>query len=319
MRGGRIKIRGVDAVYHCMSRTVNGERSLGVRHREVLQRMLLKVAEFSGVRVITYCLMENHFHVLVRVPGVDRPSDKELVRRFRLLYPKPGFYQPMSADRLELVLSKGGAEAESLRRVLLARMGDVSEFMKTLKQRFSIWFNQFEKRFGPVWSDRFKSVLVEGGHSSLKTVAAYIDLNPVRAGIVRDPGEYAFSGFGKASTGRQFELVGIRSLGGGRALQISEYRNILRGKGELSGGGRDSGVGDFDRDSNELLKRNRYFTNGKILGSEGFVRDLLEGMLVFHEATRRRRCPMSVGVAGGVFAGTSVRRRKTCQREVEKV
>ena len=68
-------------------------------------------------------------------------------------------------------------------------MGDVSAFMKELKQRFSIWFNRSHKRFGTLWAERFKSVLIENAASALRTVAAYIDLNPVRAGLVEDPKE----------------------------------------------------------------------------------------------------------------------------------
>ena len=83
-------------------------------------------------------------------------------------------------------------EAEAIRRRLLARMGDVSEFMKSVKQRFGIWFNKTHGRYGTLWADRFKSVLVEGHANPLQTMAAYIDLNPVRAGLVEDPKGLSF-------------------------------------------------------------------------------------------------------------------------------
>jgi len=77
-------------------------------------------------------------------------------------------------------------------------MYDLSEFMKTLKQRFSFWFNKSHERGGPLWNGRFKSVLVESpacheqdfAHNAITTMAAYIDLNPVRAGLVDDPKDY---------------------------------------------------------------------------------------------------------------------------------
>tara|TARA_B100001123_G_scaffold354875_1_gene407626 strand:- start:165 stop:374 length:210 start_codon:yes stop_codon:yes gene_type:complete len=68
----------------------------------------------------------------------------------------------------------------------MARMGDLSFFIKELKQWFSIWYNRTHKRYGTLWAERFKSVLVKGVPASLKTIAAYIDLNPVRAGLVED-------------------------------------------------------------------------------------------------------------------------------------
>ncbi|MFP4156340.1 MAG: transposase, partial [Opitutales bacterium] len=76
-----------------MSRVVGSERLLGAREKEVFRKMLWRVADFSGVEVLTYCIMDNHFHVLVRVPERDRAiSDAELLRRFRVLYPKPTKY-----------------------------------------------------------------------------------------------------------------------------------------------------------------------------------------------------------------------------------
>ena len=74
-------------------------------------------------------------------------------------------------------------------------MGDVSEYIKTVKQRFSVWYNRNNRRYGTLWADRFKSVLVEGKGNPLQTMAAYIDLNPVRAGLVEDPKDYRFCGY----------------------------------------------------------------------------------------------------------------------------
>ena len=46
-----------------------------------------------------------------------------------------------------------------IRQGLIARMGDVSIFMKELKQRFSLWYNRHHDRFGTLWAERFKSVV----------------------------------------------------------------------------------------------------------------------------------------------------------------
>jgi putative transposase len=64
-------------------------------------------------------------------------------------------------------------------------MGDVSVFMRELKQRFAIWYNHKHRNQGTIWSDRFKSVIVEPSREAMSKVAAYIDLNPVRAELVR--------------------------------------------------------------------------------------------------------------------------------------
>ncbi|MDQ8209883.1 transposase, partial [Coraliomargarita sp. SDUM461003] len=115
------------------------------------------------------CVMSNHFHVLLRVPDRQQVDDAELMRRYQVLYPKPTKYQADSVKVLRSHLQADSEEAQQLRAKLLARMGDVSEYMKAVKQRFSVWFNRNHKRYGTLWADRFKSVLVEGHGNPLQT------------------------------------------------------------------------------------------------------------------------------------------------------
>ena len=58
-----MKIGGAVAVYHCMTRIVNGKRLFKDRGKEMLPKMLWQVADFSGVEILTYRIMSNHFHV----------------------------------------------------------------------------------------------------------------------------------------------------------------------------------------------------------------------------------------------------------------
>jgi len=74
-----------------------------------------------------------------------------------------------------------------LKQPFLDRMDDLSCFVGELKQRLSQWYNLRNGRSGPLWEDRFKSVLVQGEPGLLAMVAAYIDLTAVRAGLVKDP------------------------------------------------------------------------------------------------------------------------------------
>ncbi len=252
--------------------------------------MMWQVAEFSGVEILTYCLMHNHFHILVRVVPVEADlPDEEIVRRFRSLYPKPTKHQLMAPDRLAHELKMGTREGARMRRILLRRMGDVSEFMKTLKLRFSVWYNRTRRRYGPLWADRFKSVLVENSPWALRTVAAYIDLNPVRAGLVSDPKDYRFSGYGEALATSGRARNGISALVEGRD-PLKNYRMILFGKGvtETDRGGKPIAAGRHRKVREQqgslgqgtlMGARIRYFSEGKILGSREFVRSQLQSLL----------------------------------------
>ena len=100
--------------------------------------------------------------------------------------------------------------AEELRERVLARMWDMSAFMKLLKQRFTQWYNRRQGRKGTLWEERFKSVLVDGAGDVLATMAAYIDLNPVRAGLVEDPKDYRWCGYAEAVAGGRAARAGIQ-------------------------------------------------------------------------------------------------------------
>jgi putative transposase len=132
----RLKVSGRDKVYHVMTRTVNGELLFKDREKEIIRKMIHQVSDFCGLDVLTYCIMSDHFDVLLRVPDEGALSDAELMRRYKVLYSKPTKYQQASADIMVDQLKAGGEEAEAIRRKLLARMSDVSdvsEFMKAVK------------------------------------------------------------------------------------------------------------------------------------------------------------------------------------------
>ena len=104
-----------------------GERLFEKREKEVLRKMLWQVAEFSGGEILTYCCDVKSLPCAAALSGGGGTlSDQELMRRYRVLYPKPTKYQVASARVLERKLAQGGEEAVKIREKLLARMGDVS-------------------------------------------------------------------------------------------------------------------------------------------------------------------------------------------------
>ncbi|MDA0812664.1 MAG: hypothetical protein O3C21_09785, partial [Verrucomicrobia bacterium] len=100
-------------------------------------------------------------------------------------------------------------QIERFKRPYLDRLYDLSSFVGEIKQRFSQWYNLRSERKGPLWEDRFKSVLVQGEPGVLATVAAYIDLNAVRAGIVKDPREWRWCGYAEALKGQGIARNGV--------------------------------------------------------------------------------------------------------------
>ena len=283
------ELRGKPAIYHCVSRVVNREFVLQREEKEKFVGLMRVYERFCQVRVLTFCVMSNHFHILVEVPA--RPedggaswTDEELLHHLSGLYSEPR----MAELRWELEHyreKKMDGAAEAFRQRFFARMWDLSAFMKVLKQRFTQWFNKKHGRDGYLWSGRFKSVLVEDGHAA-QTVAAYIDLNPLRAGMVADPKDYRWSGYGEAVAGREAARHGLR-------LVLYEKLSCLQGERRAAGcvaswrevvrlyrmvlfedGGE---VKDAVLSEGALLRcKTRYFIDGLVIGSEEFVNRVFE-------------------------------------------
>jgi hypothetical protein len=156
--------------------------------------------------------MSNHFHLLCEVP-VPRPlSQSEVLERIEALYGP----QRVQALQEQLASSArqpdGFDQSNRLLEPFRRRMYDISTFMKKLKGGFTQGFNRRHGRYGTLWAERFKSVLLEPGQAVVK-LAAYIDLNPVRAGLCADPKEYRYCGYAEAlAKGAAGALEGIRVI-----------------------------------------------------------------------------------------------------------
>ncbi len=288
---GEIRIKAEKCgVYHVTSRIIHRRRLLGDVEREVWVSALRRVADFSGVEVITYCILQNHFHVLVRVDeGAKVCGDAELVRRYRALYGAArAMWSGLDADELAHALERGSAEtAEALRVRLRARMGDISEFMRTLRQRYTKWYNRTHETVGTLWSERFGSVLVEDTPWVVGLVAAYIDLNAVRAGLAKLPEDYRWTGYAAALAGdvplRRALARCFAAEKGGEACALARYRVLLLGKG--AGSRRGGGGGRVDLEDymaavraggelrpHELLRlKARFFSRSRALGSRAWL------------------------------------------------
>ncbi|MCC5838907.1 MAG: transposase [Opitutales bacterium] len=257
--------------------------------KEVFRGLLGRVVAFCGVRVLTYAVLDNHFHLLVEVPASPgEPDDEELRRRARLLYGKERKGQPLSFFRIDRALAAGGETRERMRALLIGRMGSLPMFVKILKQRFSIIHNRKHDRLGTLWEDRFHSVLVEDSVAALMSVAAYIDLNAVRAGIVQDPKDYRFSGYGEAAgTRRGFSRFPLfERLAAEHAEPIGQIAALYRRRLFVSGSNPGKG-GTVSKEAMEralrqkgamtrgesLLCRLRYMTRGAIIGSKVFIEE----------------------------------------------
>ncbi len=252
-----------------------------------------KLETFTGLRVLTYCIMSNHWHILLEVPSPVDVDDAELFDRIN------GFYSKQRARDLMQEFERAAEHARrtgcdvwlnELREQYFSRMGDLSVFVKELKERFSKWYNRRHNRRGTLWEERFKSVLVEDSENAISTMAAYIELNPVRAELVDDPRNYRFCGYAEAVAGGAAPRQGITQVlmldpeASWRKI-AAHYRMHLFSSGEQSTehtGICPEEVAKVLKKGGELSRRSllrcrvRYFSDGMALGSRLFVEEVFE-------------------------------------------
>ena len=152
---------------------------------------LKRAAAFSGVDIDAYVAMDNHFHVVCKVVRPEEPvPEEELIRRVAALKGEKAAEELASHWKELRLIGMEAAVAEAQER-LRARMNDISEFMKTFKELFNVWYKRERKYTGTIWSGRFTSTLVEGGRYRAICMR-YVYFNPVRAGIVSRAADYAW-------------------------------------------------------------------------------------------------------------------------------
>ena len=243
-RKNRVSVR--DGIYHVTARVAN--RAMLLREDEVKDRIMewtLSVADFSGVEVWAFCIMDNHLHLLVHVPPVPerlwldpaaepdarafgmrppecreplwspagdgprprRPprgfalDDDEMVRRLGSLYGGKRA-DGIAAEWAELRGRGLGRLVDERKERYCRRMYNLSQFVKTLKERVSMWYNAAYDHSGCLWQGRFRSGVVENSAVVKAVVAAYVGYNPVKAGIAASPQDWRWSSYALAVSDR---------------------------------------------------------------------------------------------------------------------
>jgi REP element-mobilizing transposase RayT len=226
-------------IYHCISRVVDRRFAVQADEKEKLRMFMRMYENFSGCRVLAYCLMCNHLHILLEVTPVPEGglTDEQLLKRLGSIYNRARVAEvakELAAARKKVAegLGEEAVLVGGIHSRFGYRMHDLSEFMKGFMQRYTQWHNRTHKRKGHLWEERFKSVIVEDGVAA-KTMAAYIDLNPVRAGMVEHPEQYRWSSYGEAIGGpvKDVRPTGLGAKGDGRKARAGLVRALRAHKG----------------------------------------------------------------------------------------
>ena len=210
---GRVKDYGT--AHHLVSRIAHRVYFLKDEERSDFLEMVRRSAEFTGVRLLGWCVMGNHFHLLVYLPEPEALDECEVLRRYGIL---KGVHaaEGMKSDFAEW--RKDGEVGEQRVAEWLdkqrARMYDVGSFMKIAKQWFTVEYNRRNAHKGTLWESAYFDRVVKRRTKDMSECLAYIHLNPLRAAASDRFDGYAWSSYSSFRKGEPIATAGMRFVYG---------------------------------------------------------------------------------------------------------
>ena len=210
---GRVKDYGT--VHHLVSRIAHRVYFLKDEERSDFLEMVRRSAEFTGIRLLGWCVMGNHFHLLVYLPKPETLDECEVLRRYGIL---KGVHaaEGMKSDFAEWRKDREVGEqrvAEWLDKQR-ARMYDVGSFMKIAKQWFTVEYNRRNAHKGTLWESAYFDRVVKRRTKDMSECLAYIHLNPIRAAASDRFDGYAWSSYSAFRKGEPIATAGMRFVYG---------------------------------------------------------------------------------------------------------
>jgi len=300
-RTTRLIINDETAVYHVMSRTALDGFPLGDVEKDFMLDLIRRYSALYLVEILGFCLMGNHFHILVRMFPEHKFTDEDIQKRYEDFYGDSRIFAT--------------GWIPSLRE----KLSNLSEFVREIKVSFTRYYNKRHHRRGYFWGDRFKSVIVENGETLINCLA-YIDLNPLRAGLVDRPEEYRWNSLGyHIQTGNKDNFLsldfGLKEFGVvDPEERLKGYRRYVYEAGALDRSEKgqrkvidDAVVKKEQKREFEISRidrfryRTRYFTDSGIIGTKEFVSEnyqRFKGVFM----SKREKIPRRVAGLDGVYS-----------------
>ncbi len=276
-RMARFKIGEGEGWYHVHAKVAGREGEYLLEPAMCRRKLLDTLRFYAGAyccEVAAVCVMGNHWHAVLHFqPPVVMENDA-LVARARLLYPGEqsekwlAAWTPAQWDRLR------------------SRLFDVSELMRNVQSHFARWYNKSHRREGRFWADRFKSTVLENEKAVLDCLL-YVELNPVRAGIVTRPEAYKGSSAFLREIGKAEWLLDLQELIGAKnkASTQKEHKALLYYRGGVPTKRGHAAIPAWILRKEEargfatagvFRKRLRYFGEGVMLGAQEAIREQLD-------------------------------------------
>ncbi|WP_185067034.1 transposase [Vibrio ponticus] len=181
--------------YHCVSRCVRRSFLCGIdpvteqnyeHRREWIEQKMYALAQLYCIDICAYAIMSNHYHLVLHI-NRDKAlnlSDREVVERWQQNHKLPSLIARWLAG--ELACNTEIEVCATLIESWRERLWNLSWFMKELNFDIACKANREDECRGHFWESRFKSQALLD-EQALAAAMAYVDLNPLRAGIADTP------------------------------------------------------------------------------------------------------------------------------------
>jgi REP element-mobilizing transposase RayT len=288
-RMARIKADGGGGWYHVHS-SVAGVSGEYVLADPVCQKKLIYLLKFYSriycCEIASFSIMGNHWHGILNFETRYEMTQDELYRHAREFYP---------SEQSKKMLEQWAQEKWDR---FAKRIFDISEFMRNVQAAFATWYNKLHCRKGRFWADRYKSVCL-GDLQAVQDCMLYVDLNPVRAGLVERPQQWKGSSIYYREINKADWLLSLKSICDLKTEKAAliDYLSRLYYRGNIPTAPGQAKIPDSVLQeeasrgftvSGIYLKRIRYFADGLAIGSEAFIRERLSELRA--KGYYKRRC-----------------------------
>ncbi len=267
-RSLRLKLNKQIAYYHIVSRITGKEYLLQNKEKDKLLSLIKYYSDIYFVQLISFAIMSNHFHILVRFSPGHMYNKKSIKKRITKRYGSTKYLNASPAD----------TEIEKFRE----QFSDLSLYVKDIKQQFSSWYNRSNNRTGYLWGGRFKSVIFEPGYNLLQCIT-YIDLNAVSAGIVKKAEDYewcsAYYRYKRKKSSAFLSFKGVFCNKLNKHIQFKEYYHFLKSREKTKNN-------RYSSSSSENVTK--FYSKGLAVGSISFLQSII------NMASTSRRIPVQI-------------------------
>jgi hypothetical protein len=187
---------------HCHSAFNGPWEAFTDAEREQFLESVFTCAAFSGIEIVAFSIRPTSFDLLVDSPRVLDLTRREMLARLKQIT-EPAHFEALSGPLK--------AKDETAWSRLAARFGDVSTFIKQLKQLTTTRYHREHATRGTLWTGRYYSAYVQTGHAS-RILSAWFDHAAVRGGETTTVDQDRFSTFGRAVAGDERARAMIAAL-----------------------------------------------------------------------------------------------------------